>query len=687
MKRLAGILLFLLFVSNVFGAAYTVPERLHEAAELYFNHKPGEALEKYIELSKENGNRSAFLNAIFIAMEQNKPKEAVDIALEATRLYPQDDEIIEMAAEALLADGQYAAAERLLSFLPENNQTAGFFHINLARAQLGLGEKKLAKYNLKRAVKAGSHPGLSNFLLGQVYEEEKDFKHAANAYKQALDYDHQFIEARLGYARTLEASRQYNEAYRQYKMIYAADKKNTKAQAALTRLKPKITKPEKELAPGISVAEHTPVSPLVLPPGQEEPVEIKIGLGVTQNGKPSPRNQVVFSPSHPFSVLNANGKLITSASGGETWSAVLEGKQAYLVSPKGKKIPFSKYITVVPSADSPTQAPTILVKNILSGAGMSWASVGDKEYRGELQIIYNPSLRSLVPVNKVTLDEYVQGIIASEMPAGFPSQALNAQAVLARTYALKHLGKHKTYGYDLCDTQNCQVYGGVLAETAAGNAAVEETFGQVLTYHNKPIEGVFSANCGGATQSAKDAGWNETPYLNTVSDYQEFDFEKLEPYHFKKLLQYPPEAYSKYNKHVSLAAFRWARVVSEPELRQVIKNQKKDIGQITALVPLQRSRAGYVTQLLVKGTKGSITLNKENVIRNNLSLGMLRSSYFIVQPNYENRQLKYFVFYGGGWGHGVGFCQTGAAGRADAGQDYKTILEHYFPLAQLQTAQ
>ena len=136
-----------------------------------------------------------------------------------------------------------------------------------------------------------------------------------------------------------------------------------------------------------------------------------------------------------------------------------------------------------------------------------------------------------------------------------------------------------------------------------------------------------------------------------------------------------------------MAAFRWARVVSEPELRQVIKNQKKDIGQITALIPLQRSRAGYVTQLLVKGTKGSITLNKENVIRNNLSLGMLRSSYFIVQPNYENRQLKYFVFYGGGWGHGVGFCQTGAAGRADAGQDYKTILEHYFPLAQLQNAQ
>ena len=293
------------------------------------------------------------------------------------------------------------------------------------------------------------------------------------------------------------------------------------------------------------------------------------------------------------------------------------------------------------------------------------------------------ALHNLVPINVLTLDEYVQGIIAAEMPAGFPPEALKAQAVLARTYALKHLHKHKYYGYDLCDAQNCQVYGGVAAETEAGNAAVEATLGQTLEYHQKPIESVFSANCGGATQSAKDAGWNDTPYLQTVSDYREFDFSHLQPYHFKALLQYPSAAYSKYNKHVSMAAFRWARVVSEKELREVIKNQKKDIGPITALIPQKRSRAGYVTQLLVKGTKGSVTLSKENSIRNNLSLGMLRSSYFIVQPNYENRQLKYFVFYGGGWGHGVGFCQTGAAGRAEAGQDYKTILHHYFPLADL----
>ena len=686
MKKLLLLIACLTGFLPAFTAAYTEAERLQEASDLYFSAHQQDALKKYIALSKETGNRSAFLNAVFIAMEQNQTKEAVDIALEAYRLFPQDNEVIEMTAEALLSDGQYTAAERILSLLPQDNNTAGFFHINLARAQLGLNEKKLAKYNLKQAVKAGSHPSLANFLLGQLYQEEKEYNQAAQAYGAAVEYDHQFLEARQGWARTLELSKQYDEAYRQYKMIFAADPKNTSAEQALARLKSKRSAPEKEPQETHSPVEHTDVQPLLLPPGMSPQREIKIGLGVEANGKPSARNKITFSPSHAFVVQDENGKQLLSGKGGEVWQAVLDGHRAYLLGPKGQKIAFKKSVTVIPTPDNPTQAPTILVKNLLSGAGMSWANVGHKEYRGKLQILHS-FFNNLVPINIVTLDEYVQGIIAAEMPAGFPPEALRAQAVLARTYALKHVGKHQYYGYDLCDTQNCQVYAGVAGETEAGNAAVESTLGQTLQYENKPIESVFSANCGGATQSAKDAGWHDTPYLQTQSDYQDFDLKDLEPYHFKALLQYPSAAYSKYNKHVSLAAFRWARVVSEEELRNVIKKQKKDIGPITALIPLKRSRAGYVTKLLVKGTRGSVTLEKENVIRHNLSIGMLRSSYFIVQPNYQNRQLKYFVFYGGGWGHGVGFCQTGAAGRAEDGQDYKTILQHYFPLAQLKDMQ
>lgn len=687
MKKYLFTFLFLFLLGTSLPAqniTKTEEERLKDAADLYFSYEPEKALDAYIELSKDTHNKQAFLNAAYIAMEQNEPKKAVDIATAAYHAYPHDRDIIETAAEAYLADGQYAGAEKLLSELPADPGRAEFLHINLARAQKGLGEKELAKYNLKTAARGQTHTALANYLLGLLYEEEKDYKNAAESFKKATVYDHQFIEAKKHFANALEKLGDYNESYRQYRMIYSSDKSSDEVARAIERLRPRLTRTEKEITGGKELTKHTLVKPVIPPTGTRE---IKVGIGMRQNGKPATRETVHFIPSHAFNVTDESGKIIARGNARESWVAVLKNGRAYLSAPNGKKYPFSKSVTITPVSKTEGEGHTIIVKNVMSGAGMTWASVDDKEYRGKLQILHNTKQNTLVPVNIVNMEEYLQGVISSEMPTKFPMDALRAQAVLARTYALKHLGKHRSYGYDVCDTQNCQVYGGVSAESERANAAVESTMGETLNYKNKPIESVFSANCGGITQSAKEAGWNETPYLNPVSDYKDFDFDNLQPYHFKELLQYPHDAYSRYNKNVSMAAYRWTRVVDEAELRAVIKKQKKDIGKITALIPLRRGRSGYVSRLLVKGTKGTVTLNKENVIRNNLSLGMLRSSYFIVEPHYENRELKYFVFYGGGWGHGVGFCQTGAAGRADAGQDYKTILNHYFPLANLQAPQ
>jgi len=653
--------------------------RLAEAGKLYFAFKPLAALEKYIELSKDTHNKEAFLNAAFIALEQHQPKRAVDIAMAGYRLYPQDEEILDILAEAFLADGQYAAAERTLSLLPERPDKAGFYYINLARAQLGLNERSLAKFNLKKAAAAGTHTGLANYLLGTVYFDEKSYKAASEYFLKAVTYDHQFTEARRAYAQALEKAGNLREAYRQYKTIYATEKKDDITNQAIARLRGKIppSTEKKETPPPVT---HTLVAAL---PAQENfQQEIKIGLGVRSNGRPSARDSVVFTSSHSFSVMNDKNVKIAGGKPGEVWKIILLQRRPFLVTPAGKKIAFRSSVLIQPISNDNTKEPTLIIKNIMSGAGMTWVSVNDKEYRGKLQVLHNSRLNTLVPVNILSLDAYLQGVIASEMPTQFPQEALRAQAVLARTYALKHIGKHKHYGFDVCDSQNCQVYGGVQAESESGNEAVISTLGEILRYENKPIESVFSANCGGITQGAKDAGWSETPYLKTVSDYKTFDVKQLQPHHFRTLLQHPLDAYSRYDKNVSLAAFRWARVISAEDLRKMIKRKKKDIGEIISLIPERRSRSGYVSQLVVKGTKGQVTLNKENVIRGNLSLGLLRSSYFIIEPNYEKRKLKYFVFYGGGWGHGVGFDQTGAAGRADSGQNYHEILHHYFPLAE-----
>lgn len=661
-----------------------VSARLAQAAEKYFDGKPRQALEDYIEISKQTQSKDAFLNAAFIALEQGNPKQAVDITTAGYVLYPQDDDLTEFTAEAYLADGQYENAEKFFSLLQPDRERAEFLLINLARTQLGMGETKLAKRNLQRAAAGTSHVSLANYLLGQIYEQEKRWGRAAKAYFNALEYDHQFMEARIRYAAALERNKQYNEAYKQYRILHTTLPAEQTYSLALQRLKPKLTKTTKELDSHKQVETHsTPSTPFSLSVIEQAPQMVRIGLGTATGGRPSKRDSVVFVPSADFTVtLKNSGKVLAKGKAKETWSVELQNGKATLVSPKAAHYPFSNgiLITMHPAAN---QHPTILIKKIMSGAGMTWASVDDKEYRGKLEILHNKKYNTLVPINVLNMEEYLLGVLSSEMPVQFPMDAQRAQAVLARTYALKHLHKHKAYGYDLCDSQNCQVYGGILAETETGSAAVELTLGQVLLYKNEPIEGVFSANCGGVTQSSKDAGWSTTPYLNSVSDYKSFDFDQLQPYHFKELLQHRQDAYSRYSSYVSPAAYRWTRVIGQAELSKLIKQRKKDIGAITAIIPQKRGRSGYVTQVLVKGTKGSVTLSKENVIRNNLAPGMLRSSYFIVVPNYESRKLKNFVFYGGGWGHGVGFCQTGSAGRAEAGQSYDKILEHYFPGTEL----
>ncbi len=671
-------LFFSLFLSLCAQAQEVPAPTMASAAEMYFSGRPVEALQQYIQISKETKQKDAFLNAAYIELEQGHPKQAVDIMSTAYLLYPADPEVTEFVAEAYLADGQYENAEKFFSLLEGGGERSEFLLIHLARAQLGMGETELAKHNLQRAAAGNNHTALSNFLLGQIYEKEANWSQAATSYEKAVNYDHQFTEARYGWARSLEKAKNYNEAYRQYRVLRSASPKNAVYNAAITRLKPKLTKEEKELENRKERQLHTIVKPVVSLEGKLQTV--RVAIGTTAGGRPAARNKVVFIPSHPFTVtLRSTGKTLAIGKAKETWRVELDKAKAVLISPKAKRYAFSGSIIIEPKSPSSSEGATILVKKVMSGAGMTWASVDDKEYRGKLEIKHDKKRATLLAINIVNIEEYLMGVMSSEMPKQFPMNALRAQAVLARTYAMKHLGKHKAYGYDLCDTQNCQVYGGVTAESEPGNAAVESTMGQILLYKNKPIESVFSANAGGFTQSAKEAGWFATPYLNPVSDYKDFDFEALQPYQFKNLLQHPHEAYSKYDKNVSRAAYRWTRVVDEAELRQIIKRQKKDIGAITAIVPQKRGRSGYVSQVLVKGTKGSITLKKENVIRNNLSPGMLRSSYFIVVPNYEDRKLKNFLFYGGGWGHGVGFCQTGAAGRAEEGQEYIQILQHYFP--------
>lgn len=138
-------------------------------------------------------------------------------------------------------------------------------------------------------------------------------------------------------------------------------------------------------------------------------------------------------------------------------------------------------------------------------------------YRGIL-IIQNRNGK-LTVINDVDLENYLKGVIPSEMPTSWDVEAHKAQAIAARSYALANLGKRASKGYDLNDTPSDQAYGGASAENRGTTKAVNDTRGIVLTHNQKIISAFYTASAGGKTKSASAAWGGNVPYLRSVPSY------------------------------------------------------------------------------------------------------------------------------------------------------------------------
>ena len=138
-------------------------------------------------------------------------------------------------------------------------------------------------------------------------------------------------------------------------------------------------------------------------------------------------------------------------------------------------------------------------------------------YRGII-MIQNKNGK-LTVINNVPLEDYIRGVVPSEMPSSWSTEAHKAQAIAARSYALANLGKRARYGYDLKDTPEDQAYRGASAETSATNYAVDQTKGIVLTYNMKVISAYYSASAGGMTNT--NSWGNNLPYLRSVPSFDE----------------------------------------------------------------------------------------------------------------------------------------------------------------------
>jgi len=304
------------------------------------------------------------------------------------------------------------------------------------------------------------------------------------------------------------------------------------------------------------------------------------------------------------------------------------------------------------------RGPLSLVR-ISSRDPRNYLSFDKLSYRGSIELVEN-TRGKLNVVNVVELEDYLNGVVPNEMPPSkFDAiEALKAQAVAARTYALKNEGRFVSEGYQLCATIACQVYRGVDSERPLSTQAVEATRGIVIKYHGELIDSLYTSTCGGHTEDAKNIFQSmDTPYLRSATC--------------------PPEIASEIDPRlveVSGYHLKWTVHVTRAELEKILR-KTLPLDELVDLEPLKYGISNRVIELKVKGRKRDFILRGLEV---KSALG-LKDSLFILDREFDRRgRVESFDFIGHGWGHGVGLCQTGAYGLAREGKPFESILKTYY---------
>jgi len=225
-------------------------------------------------------------------------------------------------------------------------------------------------------------------------------------------------------------------------------------------------------------------------------------------------------------------------------------------------------------------------------------TVGSRRYRGTIEILRGNS--GVSAVNVLSVDEYLYSVVPSEMPSSWHIEALKAQAVASRSYAATRAGVHTNAGYDLCDREHCQMYLGISSEKETATRAVAETTGIMAYYENEIINAVYSSSSGGATANSEDVWTEAVPYLRGVAD-----------------------TYDTTGKN-------WQRSISLSEMTSLLISNGYDIGSAVSVAIDTVSAQGRVNKLVITGTSGTASLDKEEVrtFFSGLSGGSLESRYF-----------------------------------------------------------
>jgi stage II sporulation protein D len=399
----------------------------------------------------------------------------------------------------------------------------------------------------------------------------------------------------------------------------------------------------------------------------------------------------------------AGGAVVAETAPGQALKLVLDAGGIALPDiparfPALRLVPLGQDVAIPADAAAPPPAPA------------NFLTYGARRYRGEFEVLVNTKDRKLSVVNVVDLEEYLLAVVPREMSSDWPLEALKAQSVAARTYALSHLGRWATEGFDVVDTTLDQEYAGLGAERARTSEAVWATRGHVLTYAGQYANTMYHASSGGRTE-ANEIIYTSTPvpYLRSVPDFDNVPGN---------------------------SRYAWTFTFSQEELNQTVQSAGYKVGTVAGVSPVGPvGQSGRPSGWSVAGALSSIRLTGQQ-FRTLLGLPSSPRSVTVQQGGVGNAMRTYqagdtitvmgpngtvqartvrgtaiavaagapaaaagavtavggnlvsrpagLVVEGGGYGHAVGMSQWGAYAMAQQGKTYAQILTHYYTGTQVE---
>lgn len=331
---------------------------------------------------------------------------------------------------------------------------------------------------------------------------------------------------------------------------------------------------------------------------------------------------------------------------------------------------------------------TLEIKKVPYGVGWWWAGVEDRYYEGRIEIRAVDG--KLEVVAHLPLEDYLLGVVPSEIGADSPLEAMKAQAIAARSETLNALTTRKYAGahYDICSDVECQAFTGNTKRTKTSDEAVLATRGQALFFENMPIAAYYASSCGGFTDDIRNV-WPERAGEKSYWDIAHYDGPGACAYNLtleddvRKWVESSPETYCNPTKFQVPAwaskNFRWEREVTADDLTKwVAAKSEKNIGRVTGIRAVKRGPSGRMIEAEFIGEGGVYKTGPELAIRQVFD-PPLKSSTFVVDVKGPEARPDAFVIRGAGWGHGIGMCQTGAIAMANMGKPCAEILAHYYP--------